>query len=59
MAHAKSRGHLFQSEWSHILHYFGPLDKPTIPKTAFNSPFDKFEYVKVPFGLAQAPTYFQ
>ena len=26
---------------------------------AFNSPFNKFEYVKVPFGLAQAPTYFQ
>ena len=36
-----------------------PLDKPSIPKTAFNSPFGKFEYVKVPFGLAQAPVYFQ
>ena len=36
-----------------------PLDKPSIPKTAFNSPFRKFEYVKVPFGLAQAPAYFQ
>ena len=36
-----------------------PLDKPSIPKTAFNSPFSKFEYVKVPFGLAQAPAYFQ
>ena len=36
-----------------------PLDKPSIPKTAFNSPFGKFEYVKVPFGLAQAPAYFQ
>ena len=35
------------------------LDKPSIPKTAFNSPFGKFEYVKVPFGLAQAPAYFQ
>ena len=35
-----------------------PLDKPSIPKTAFNSPFGKFEYVKVPFGLAQAPAYF-
>ena len=32
-----------------------PLDKPSIPKTAFNSPIGKFEYVKVPFGLAQAP----
>ena len=36
-----------------------PLDKPSIPKTSFNSPFVKFEYVKVPFGLAQAPAYFQ
>ena len=36
-----------------------PLDKPSIPKTAFNSPFGNFEYVKVPFGLAQAPAYFQ
>ena len=36
-----------------------PLDKPSIPKTAFNSPFQKFEYVKVPFRLAQAPAYFQ
>ena len=36
-----------------------PLDKPSISKTAFNSPFRKFEYVKVPFGLAQAPAYFQ
>ena len=36
-----------------------PLDKPSIPITAFNLPFGKFEYVKVPFGLAQAPAYFQ
>ena len=36
-----------------------PLDKPSLPKTAFNSPFRKFEYVKVPFGLAQALAYFQ
>ena len=36
-----------------------PLDEPSIPKTAFNSPFGKFEYVKVPFGLAPAPAYFQ
>ena len=35
------------------------MDKPSIPKTAFNSPFGKFEYVKVPFSLAQSPAYFQ
>ena len=36
-----------------------PLDKSLIPKTAFNLPFGKYEYVKVPFGLAQVPAYFQ
>ena len=36
-----------------------PLDEESIPKTTFTSPFGKFEYVKVPFGLAQAPAYFQ
>ena len=36
-----------------------PLDKSSIPKTAFNSPFGKYEYIKVLFRLAQAPAYFQ
>ena len=36
-----------------------PLDKPSIPKTAFNPPFRKYEYIKVPFGLAQALAYIQ
>ena len=43
-----------QAGYHHI-----PLDESSIPKTAFNSPFDKYEYVKVPFELAQAPAYFQ
>ena len=36
-----------------------PLDNLSIPKTAFNLPFGKYKYVKVIFGLAQAPVYFQ
>ena len=36
-----------------------PLDKSSMLKTAFNSPFRTYEYIKAPFGLAQAPAYFQ
>ena len=36
-----------------------PLDKSSIQKMAFNLPFRKYEYIKVPFRLAQAPAYFQ
>ena len=36
-----------------------PFDEASIPKTAFTSPFGKYEYIKVPFGLAQAPAYSQ
>ena len=39
-------------------HHIG-LTTDSIPKTAFTSPFGKYEYVKVPFELAQAPVYFQ
>ena len=35
------------------------LDGGTIRKTAFVTPLGHYEYLKVPFGLAQAPTYFQ
>ena len=40
--------------YHHIL-----LHNSSIPKTAFNSPFGKYEYVKVPFGLSQVPAYFE
>ena len=36
-----------------------PLDESSIPKIAFTLPFGKYEYIKVPFGLAQALAYFQ
>ena len=36
-----------------------PLDKSSIPKMVFSSPFGKYEYIKVPFGLTQAPAYFK
>ena len=31
----------------------------TIPKTVFTSPFGKYGCLKVPFGFARAPVYFQ
>ena len=43
----------------HTGYHHIPLDNSSIPKTVFNSPFGKFEYVKVPFRLAQSPAYFQ
>ena len=36
-----------------------PLDESSITKSVFNSPFGKYEYIKVPFRLAQAPAYLQ
>ena len=43
----------------HAGYHHIPLDNSSIPKTAFNSAFSIYEYVKVPFRLAQAPAYFQ
>ena len=35
------------------------LGKDSRAKTAFVTPFSKYEFLMVPFGLAQAPAYFQ
>ena len=35
------------------------LGKSSRAKTALVTPFDKYEFLMVPFGLAQAPAYFQ
>ena len=43
-----------KSRYHHIA-----LDKNSIKKTAFVAPCGKYEYLKIPFGLAQAPGYFQ
>ena len=43
----------------HTGYHHIPLHEESIPKTAFTSPFGKYKYLKVLFGLAQAPVYFQ
>ena len=43
-----------QAGYHHI-----PLDKFSIPQTAFTSLFGKYKYIKVPFGLMQALACFQ
>ena len=43
-----------QSGYDHIA-----LDNKSKAKTAFVTPFGKYKFNAVPFGLAQGPTYFQ
>ena len=40
-------------------YYHIALDKESKAKTAFFTPFGKYEFNAVPFGLSQAPAYFQ
>ena len=40
-------------------YYHISLDNESKAKTAFITPFGKYEFNAVPFGLAQAPVYFQ
>ena len=40
-------------------YYHVALGKDSRAKTAFVMPFGKYEFLMVPFGLAQAPAYFQ
>ena len=43
----------------HSGYYHIALDQESKAKTAFVTPFGKYEFNAVPFGLAQAPAYFQ
>ena len=40
-------------------YYHISLDEESKAKTAFVTPFGKYEFNSIPFGLAQAPAYFQ
>ena len=40
-------------------YYHVALGKDSRAKTAFVKPFGKYEFLLVPFGLAQAPTFFE
>ena len=42
-----------------IGYYHIELGKDSQAKTAFITPFGKYEFNMAPFGLAQAPAYFQ
>ena len=67
MAYARSGGQLpsqlngakyFLGFNLHAGYHHKPLEEASVPKTGFTSPFGKYEYLKVPFGLAQASAEF-
>ena len=39
-------------------YHYTPLEKPSIPKKAFNSPFGKYKYIKVPFWISRSTSLF-
>ena len=43
----------------HSGYYYISLDNESKAKTAFVTPFGKYEFNAVPFGLVQGPAYFQ
>ena len=42
----------------HAMYHHIPLDEDSIPKTAFTSPFEKYEYLKVPFWISTRTSIF-
>ena len=58
--YAKLKGAKVFSTIDHRSGYYHiALGKDSRAKTAFVTPFGKYEFLMVPFGLAQAPAYFQ
>ena len=54
-----SSAKLFTTLDLHSCYYHIALDNESKAKTAFVTPFGKYEFNAVPFGLAQVPAYLQ
>ena len=58
--YAKLKGaKVFSTIYLRSGYYHIALGRDSRAKTAFVTPFGKYEFLMVPFGLAQAPAYFQ